>query len=93
LREVRVPGSQIKKITLSNLGRNADIAELFQDYLSDTRQRAHIVTGNLLGAYGLLKPGMKGRIISFTMKDGGVQQGILLPAKFDWQKDVSEQKL
>ncbi len=93
LREVRVPGSQIKKITLSNLGRNADIAELFQDYLSDTRQRANIITGNLLGAYGQLKPGSKGRIITFTKHEGGTEQGILMPAKFDWEHDVIPQKL
>jgi len=93
LREVRVPGSQIKKITLSNLGRNADIADLFQDYLSDTRQRAKIIVGNLLGAYGQLKPGSKGRIITFTKHEGGTEQGILLPAKFDWEKDVTPQKL
>jgi len=93
LREVRVPGSQIKKITLSNLGRNADIAELFQDYLSDTRQRAKIITGNLLGAYGQLKPGSKGRIITFTKHEGGTEQGILMPARFDWEKDVTPQKL
>jgi len=93
LREVRVPGSQIKKITLSNLGRNADIAELFQDYLSDTRQRAKIITGNLLGAYGQLKPGSKGRIITFTKHEGGTEQGILMPARFDWEKDIQPQKL
>jgi hypothetical protein len=93
LREVRVPGSQIKKITLSNLGRNADIADLFQDYLSDTRQRAKIIVGNLLGAYGQLKPGSKGRIITFTKHEGGTEQGILMPAKFDWEHDVTPQKL
>jgi hypothetical protein len=93
LREVRVPGSQIKKITLSNLGRNADIAELFQDYLSDTRQRAKIISGNLLGAYGQLKPGSKGRIITFTKHEGGTEQGILMPARFDWEKDIQPQKL
>jgi hypothetical protein len=50
------------------------------------------VTGNLLGAYGQLKPGSKGRIITFTMNDGSLEQGILMPIKFDWEKDVTEQK-
>jgi hypothetical protein len=91
LREVRVPGSQIKKVAIINLGRNASPAELFKDYLSDSRQRCKIITGNLLGAYGLLKPGMKGRIINFTMKDGSTKQGILMPIKFDWEKDIAPQ--
>ena len=93
LREVRVPGSQIRKITIANLGRNASPAELFQDYLSDTRQRCKIITGNLLGAYGQLKPGSKGRIVTFTMNDGTTRQGILLPYKFDLEKDVTPQKV
>jgi hypothetical protein len=91
LREVRVPGSQIRKITLQNLGRNASPAELFQDHLSDTRQRCKIIIGNLLGAYGLLKTGSKGRIINFTMNDGTEQQGILMPVKFDPEKDLIPQ--
>lgn len=92
LREVRVPGSQIRKITLSNLGRNADPNELFKDHLSDTRQRCKIIVGNLLGAYGQLKAGKKGRIISFSMADGSIKQGIMMPVSFDWQKDVVAQK-
>lgn len=93
LREVRVPGSQIKKITISNLGRNANPKELFKDHLSDTRQRCKIITGNLLAAYGQLKQGAKGRIIDFTMHEGGTRQGILMPMKFDWEKDVTPQKV
>ena len=92
LREVRVPGSQLKKITVAHLGRNANPAELFKDHQSDSRQRCKIVTGNLLGAYDQLKPGNKGRIITFTMNDGSLEQGILMPIKFDWEKDVTEQK-
>jgi len=92
LREVRVPGSQIKKITISNLGRNASPAELFTEYQSDSRQRCKIIVGNLLGAYGQLKPGKKGRIITFSMKDGSTKQGIIMPVKFDWEKDIVPQK-
>ena len=92
LREVRVPGSQLKKIVVAHLGRNAKPVELFKDHLSDTRQRCKIVVGNLLGAYGQLKPGSKGRIVTFTMNDGSSKQGILMPIKFDYEKDVIAQK-
>ena len=92
LREVRVPGSQLKKIVVAHLGRNAKPVELFRDHLSDTRQRCKIVVGNLLGAYGQLKPGSKGRIVTFTMNDGSSKQGILMPIKFDYEKDVIAQK-
>lgn len=88
LREMRVPGSQIRGITLANLGRNASPAELFRDYQSDARQSCRIITGNLLGAYGMLKPGKKGRIINFGMHDGSKKQGILLPFNFDADADL-----
>jgi hypothetical protein len=92
LRETRVPGSQIRGITLANLGRNASPEKLFQDYQSDARQMAKLVTGNLLSAYGLLKPGKHGRIIVFTTNDGSKRQGILLPWKFDPETDLVGQK-
>jgi hypothetical protein len=90
LRSIRVPGSQITKITLANLGRNADIDHLFRDHMGDSRQKSKIITGNLLGAYGELKAGVKGRIISFTMNDGTTRLGIQMPTKFDIDKDVSD---
>jgi hypothetical protein len=90
LRSIKVPGSQISKITTANLGRNADIAHLFRDVFGDSRQKAKIITGNLLGAYGELKAGVKGRIISFTMNDGTTQLGIQMPTKFDVRADVSD---
>ena len=88
LREIRVPGSKLRGITIQNLGRNANVDDLFQNHLGDTRQRAKIITGNLLAAYGLLKHGTKGRIITFTMEDGSTQQGILMSAKFNWKEDI-----
>ena len=91
LREIRVPGSKLKGITVSNMGRNASVEEVFKDYYGDSRQRARVLTGNLLAAYGLLKPKVRGRIISFTMEDGSTQQGILMSAKFDWEKDLHPQ--
>ncbi len=92
LREIRVPGSQIRGITLANLGRNASPEKLFQDYHSDARQGCKLITGNLLGAYGLLKQGMKGRIINFSQHDGSIKQGILMPWKFDPETDLVAQK-
>jgi hypothetical protein len=88
LRQTKVPGSQMDALVTSNLGRNADVRQLFKDYGSD-RQKAKIITGNLLGAYGELKTGAKGRIISFTMDDGTTKLGILMPSKFDIKSDVN----
>lgn len=88
LREICVPGSKLKGITIQNLGRNAEISELFHDVYGDSRQRARVLTGNLLAAYGLLKPRVKGRIITFTMQDRTTKQGILMSTKFDWKKDL-----
>jgi hypothetical protein len=90
LRSIKVPGSQISKITTANLGRNADINHLFKDVFGDSRQKAKIITGNLLGAYGELKAGVKGRIISFTMADGTSQLGIQMPTKFDIKTDLED---
>ena len=87
LRQTKVPGSQMDHLVTSNLGRNADVRQLFKDYGSD-RQKAKIITGNLLGAFGELKTGSKGRIISFTMDDKTSKLGILMPSKFDIEQDV-----
>ncbi len=91
IKEVRVPGSQLRGITLFNVGRNASVSELFHDYIDDSRQSAKILIGNLLGAYGQLKKGIRGRIITFTMNDGTSKQGILMPYKFEWTEDVTPQ--
>jgi hypothetical protein len=88
LRQTKVPGSQMDSLATSNLGRNADVRQLFKGYGGD-RQKAKIITGNLLGAYGELKAGSKGRIISFTMDDGTTKLGIQMPSKFDIKEDVS----
>lgn len=87
LRQTKVPGSQMDHLIISNLGRNADVPQLFKDYGTD-RQKAKIITGNLLGAFGELKTGAKGRIISFTMDDKSSKLGILMPNKFDIETDV-----
>jgi hypothetical protein len=90
LRQVRVPGSQLHVICVSNLGRNADIKELFRDYSSDRQKGVKIITGNLLGAFGQFNKGTRGRIISFTMSDGSTKMGILMPSKFDVKTDLTD---
>ena len=91
-REIRVPGSKLKGITISNLGRNANVADLFQEfYAAESRQRARIFTGNLLAVYGLLHWEARGRIISFTLDDGTTQQGIQVSTKFDREKHLLPQ--
>ncbi|WP_319759575.1 LPD38 domain-containing protein [Maridesulfovibrio sp.] len=59
---------------------------------SDTREKRHIAVGNILGAYAALNN--KGKIITFTDRDGRNQPGILLPddfkvEEFDRNKPVS----
>lgn len=49
------------------------------------RENRFIVTGNLLAAYAEIS---QGHIVSFTTDTGHVEQGILLPKKFDASKDV-----
>lgn len=88
-RQIRIPGSQIRGITATIIERNSNVQQMFQDHIGDSRQKAKIITGNLLGAYGSLKTGVKGRIIAFTMADGTVKQGIIMPFKFDPATDVS----
>lgn len=85
LRTITVPGSQWSKIEVAPLyGLSIDNA--FRDQVEGS-QTAKIVTGNLLAAYGEIKDA-KGTIISFTKKDGSIEQGILLPKKFDFKQNT-----
>lgn len=85
LRTITVPGSQWSKIEVAPLyGLSIDNA--FRDQVEGS-QTAKIVTGNLLAAYGEIKDA-KGTIISFTKKDGSIEQGILLPKKFDFKTNT-----
>jgi hypothetical protein len=65
------------------------VRQLFADHATG-RQKAKIITGNVVSAFGQLKGKTKGRIIAFTMEDGTTRQGILLPAKFDVKEDVDQ---
>jgi hypothetical protein len=55
----------------------------------DDSALAKIITGNLLAAYANIQ-GSDGRVISFTKKDGSVEQGILLPKKFNFKDNVRQ---
>lgn len=86
LRSVTVPATQFKRIEVTALGaNNAD--RLFDAVPRNEREKAKIITGNLLSAYGELK-GTTGTIINFTREDGSVEQGILLPKKFDFKTNT-----
>ncbi|MEI7464440.1 MAG: PLxRFG domain-containing protein [Burkholderiales bacterium] len=90
LRSVTVPATQFEKITVNTLsGYGSSIPQLFREKPADERETAKIITGNLLGAYGQLQ-GARGTIISFTKTDGTIEQGILLPKKFNFAKDVRQ---
>lgn len=85
LRTITVPGSQWSKIEVAPLyGLSIDNA--FRDQVEGS-QTAKIITGNLLAAYGEIKDS-KTTIISFTKKDGSIEQGILLPKKFDYKTNT-----
>lgn len=77
---IKIPATQLEKITIAPLYQSAQ--SIFQMHRPAAREIAKIVTGNLLAAYGEMRE-TKGTIISFTKEDGTIEQGILLPKKFD----------
>lgn len=92
-RQIRVPGTELLRIATVDpyIGRNANVKQMFApDETQSSRQKAKIITGNLLAAYGELQKGVKGRIIAFTMAGGTVKQGILMPQKFDPETDLNQ---
>lgn len=92
-RQIRVPGTELLRIATVDpyIGRNANVKQMFApDEMQSSRQKAKIITGNLLAAYGELQKGVKGRIIAFTMAGGTVKQGILMPQKFDPETDLNQ---
>ena len=87
LRQIMVPASQWAKIEVSAIGGYGVSLEGAFRVASEGSQLAKIVTGNLLGAYGELR-GTSSQIITFSKKDGTIEQGILLPKKFDLEKNT-----
>ncbi len=86
LRSITVPLTEFSRIEVSKYYGTA------QDALKqrgDDSALAKIITGNLLAAYANIQ-GSDGRVISFTKKDGSVEQGILLPKKFNFKDNVRQ---
>lgn len=64
-----------------------DIKKNWDDKFSNaTRGVRYIITGNLLQAYGTNKGG---QLVSFSMEDGEIRKGLLLPEQYD----AGEQKV
>ena len=87
LRSVTMAATKFRTIEVSRLGDGYRIESLFEKQPDNQRETAKIVTGNLLGAYGEIGD-TKASIITFTKEDGSTEQGILLPKKFSFAKDV-----
>ncbi|MDR2011424.1 MAG: strawberry notch family protein [Bacteroidales bacterium] len=51
------------------------------------RQVRYIVTGNILQGYAKFD---NGKLISYTLLDGGIKKGILLPENYDPQKNIKD---
>lgn len=88
LRQVSVPATQFEKIVVSPIPTGGDIAGYFRTPPEGERETAKVITGNLLAAYGELK-GSGGTIINFSKQDGSIEQGILLPKKFEYGRDTA----
>lgn len=87
LRSIVVPASQWSKIEIAPIsGWGVTLDSVFREQAQGT-QIAKIITGNLLGAYGEMR-GTSSQIITFTKKDGSIEQGILLPKKFELEKNT-----
>ena len=81
LRAAKIPFNKLSKLPNTLMARVADISKMLHDQ-GESKKLAKIITGNVLAGYGVLKgPNSRGRIITFTLDDGTVQRGILMPAK------------
>jgi hypothetical protein len=64
----------------SFMGTFTPIIEAFDHGQNVRTERRTIIAGNLLAGYGQFA---LGRVVNFTMKDGRLRQGILMPANFN----------
>jgi len=85
-RKLVVPFSFINRMeSFSNNGKiNESVLSKFDRSSQSARETRVIMTGNLLAAFARYP---KGRIINFADDKGRVRQGILMPAKFDLNKE------
>lgn len=87
-RKVEVPLSKTPYLNAvigqSNLGYSQVNLENWDTKTSNkTRRTAHILTGNILQAFAVNKGG---QLVTFTTKDGGLRQGILMPENYNPEK-------
>jgi len=61
------------------------VTSALEEGLSSTREERVILTGNMLAAYGFNKTG---QIVNYTDENGDIQQGVLMPKKFDLKKAI-----
>tara|TARA_R110000824_G_scaffold86938_3_gene214697 strand:- start:3653 stop:11587 length:7935 start_codon:yes stop_codon:yes gene_type:complete len=76
---------------VSGFALEHDIAELFpkEPTTVEKREKRWMGTGNMLAAFSQLKDG-KGRVVSYTDKEGGTHTGVLMPKAFKaskWKED------
>jgi hypothetical protein len=65
-------------------GASGDLQKTFEEGQNLSREQRTILTGNLLAGFGAFN---SGQIINFTAHDGRLMQGILMPRKFDLEKE------
>jgi len=85
--DIPVNGARIQQQAYDQVTRTP-ILKLFDEGQTASRERRIIVTGNLLAGFSKVK---KGQIVNYTDHDGAVQQGILMPKKFDLAEFAEEQ--
>lgn len=97
-RNINVPLSKVQFLnavrseTMSNMRFMKATVENWDSMIPKrTRKTAHIVTGNLLQAYGNEK--LKGQLISYTTKDGQIKEGILLPETYKAGEQTMRQQV
>lgn len=79
--KLSIPLSQLSQITEHDIPRQS-FSEAYNNTM-DLGGEKFIAVGNLFGAYAQLsEQGFSGRMITFTRKDGSVDQGIELPARY-----------
>jgi len=64
----------------------SDVKDAFEEGATSSREDRIILTGNMLAAYTFNKTG---RIINYTNDSGSVNQGVLMPKKFDLDKAIN----
>lgn len=93
VRRITLPISRLQAgdTTAANSVDNPDIEFMFRrnEMEEHARETRYIVTGNLLAAYGEMT--RKGEIIRFTMADGTVKEGMLMPKSFSPETGLKQE--